>query len=161
MQTVLCIPERSLQQSAGPSIQSGVVELAHSYVSADSDALSAEEASGAAKASLQKAITWCTTDAAGPSLGLLRAALLDLASVLIAEKAVPGALACLQAAATAGACLRALLTAPQDLDMVNAAAVPAWASTSLQGGLCIELLHVSSHAMAKAVFCGTELFLCI
>ena len=110
--------------------------------------MSAEEAGGAAKANLQKAITWCTTDAAGPSLGLLRAALLDLASVLIAEKAVPGALACLQAAATAGACSRALLTAPQDLGLVNAAAVPAWVSTLLQGkwvlaSACHHYLHVS------------------
>lgn len=110
----------------------------------------AEEAGAAAKASLQKVITWCTTDAAGPSLGLLRTALLDLASVLLAEKAVPGALACLQAAATAGACLDALLAAPQDLGAVAAAALPAWVSTLLQGELymppgsmctCLSALH--------------------
>lgn len=112
--------------------------LAHrSYVYLNVEFLSTEEAGGAAKASLQKAITWCTTDAAGPSLGLLRGALLDLAAVLSAEKAVPGALACLQAAATAGACLNTLLTAPQDLGVVSAAAVPAWVSTSLQGELCM------------------------
>ena len=110
------------------------------YVPSSSTVFCTEEAGAAAKASLQKAITWCTTDAAGPSLGLLRTALLDLASVLIAQKAVPGALACLQAAATAGACLNALLTAPQDLGMVNGAAVPVWVSTSLQG----EAVHANS-----------------
>lgn len=130
------------------------------YVLPDLNVLSAEEAGGAAKASLQKAITWCTTDAAGPSLGLLRAALLDLASVLIAEEAVPGALACLQAAATAGACLNALLTAPQDLGAVNAAAVPAWVSTSLQGkrvtpSACqLSSMHVSLAVLHVQLNCG-------
>lgn len=95
----------------------------------------AEVAQSEGKASLQKAITWCTTDAAGPGLGLLRTALLDLTSMLLAQKAVAGAHACLQAAATAGACLKALLSAPQDLGTVAAAAVPAWASTILQGQL--------------------------
>ena len=99
--------------------------------------LCADEARAAAKASLRKAITWCTTDAAGPSLGLLRSALLDMASGLLAERAVPDAFACLQGAATAGACLSTLLTAPQDLCVVTAAAVPAWASTMLQGWLHI------------------------
>lgn len=141
------------------------------YALPDLNVLSAEEAGGAAKASFQKAITWCTADAAGPGLGLLRAALLDLASVLIAEKAVPGALACLQAAATAGACLNALLTAPQDLGVVNTADVPAWISTSLQGECIVasacqlSSMHVSSAVLhvqlsfgflaVKAVFCVT------
>ena len=146
MQTLLCVPKRELQRSAG-AIHPGIARLAHSCVSPDCNSLAAEEAGTAAKASLQKTISWCTTDAAGPSLGLLRAALLDLASVLIAEKAVSGALACLQAAATAGACLSALLTAPQDLGMVNSAAVPAWLSMSLQGELTIEVLHVSLTGM--------------
>jgi hypothetical protein len=86
-----------------------------------------------AKASLQKAITWCTTDAAGPSLGLLRGALLDLASLLLAEGALPSALACLQTAAAAGTCRDALLSAPQVLGPITATAVPAWAMQLLQG----------------------------
>lgn len=95
-----------------------------------------------AKASLQKAMTWCTMDAAGPSLGLLRGALLDLASLLLAEGAVPGALACLQTAAAAGTCRDALLTAPQVLGPITATAVPAWAMQLLQGNL-LHLLFCS------------------
>lgn len=123
--------------------------------------LPAEEAVIAAKASLQRTITWCGTDAAGPSLGLLRTALLDLASMLIAEKAVPGALACLKAAATAGACLDALLAAPQDLGFVTAAAVPAWALALLQGeqGLpasrmhtCLSTVHCCLHISRTCCF---------
>ena len=93
----------------------------------------ASENRASAKASLRKAITWCCTDAAGPSLGLLRIALLDLASALLAEGAVPDAHACLQAASTAGACRDTLLKAPQALGAVTAAAVPAWATQLLQG----------------------------
>ncbi len=94
-----------------------------------------------AKASLQKVITWCTTDAAGPSLGLLRGALLDLASLLLAEGALPGALACLQSAAAAGTCRDALLSAPQVLGPITATAVPAWAIQLLQGRFFCLLLY--------------------
>ncbi len=93
----------------------------------------AGEMASTAKTSLQKVITWCTTDAAGPSLGLLRGALLDLASLLLAEGALPGALACLQSAAAAGTCRDALLSAPQVLGPITATAVPAWATQLLQG----------------------------
>ena len=86
-----------------------------------------------AKASLSKAITWCTTDAAGPSLGLLRSALLDLASLHLAEGTIPSAFACLQAASAAGSCRDALLKAPQALGAVTASAVPAWATQLLHG----------------------------
>ncbi|KAL0048239.1 hypothetical protein WJX82_010821 [Trebouxia sp. C0006] len=95
--------------------------------------LAAGEMASTAKASLQKVITWCTTDAAGPSLGLLRGALLDLASLLLAEGALPGALACLQGAAASGTCRDALLSAPQVLGPITATAVPAWAIQLLQG----------------------------
>ncbi len=94
-----------------------------------------------AKASLQKVITWCTTDAAGPSLGLLRGALLNLASLLLAEGALPGALACLQSAAAAGTCRDALLSAPQVLGPITANAAPAWAIQLLQGRFLHLLLH--------------------
>ena len=93
----------------------------------------AGEMASTAKASLQKVITWCTTDAAGPSLGLLRGALLDLASLLLAEGALPGALACLQSAAASGTCRDALLSAPQVWGPITATAVPAWAIQLLQG----------------------------
>ena len=101
----------------------------------------AGEMASTAKASLQKVITWCTTDAAGPSLGLLRGALLDLASLLLAKGALPGALACLQSAAAAGTCKDALLSAPQVLGLITATAVPAWAMQLLQGRFLHLLLH--------------------
>lgn len=104
----------------------------------------AGEMASTAKASLQKVITWCTTDAAGPSLGLLRAALLDLASLLLAEGALPKALACLQSAAAAGTCRDALLSAPQVLGPITATAVPAWAIQLLQG----KFLHLLFHRLS-------------
>lgn len=123
----------------------------------------AGEAAIAAKAILQKAITWCTMDAAGPSLGLLRMALLDLASVLLSEGALPGALACLQAAATAGGCREALLQGPQALGAVTVTAVPTWATQLLQGvptfstgklacmyhkpdSVCLAVINISRHS---------------
>ena len=83
-----------------------------------------------------KVVTWAATDAAGPSLPLLRSALLDLASIHLAEAAVPAATACLQAATAAGRCLDQLLTAPQALGPVTAPAVPTWAVQLLQGICC-------------------------
>ena len=85
--------------------------------------------------------------------------------MLIAEKAVPGALACLQAAATAGACLDALLAAPQDLGVVPAAAVPTWVSTLLQGELgmpapsmytCLSPLHCCVCISGALVFAPVQ-----
>jgi hypothetical protein len=105
----------------------------------------AGEMASTAKASLQKVITWCTTDAAGPSLGLLRGALLDLASLLLAEGALPGALACLQGAAASGTCRDALLSAPQVLGPITATAVPAWAIQLLQG----RFLHLLFCRLSK------------
>lgn len=90
-----------------------------------------------AKASLSKAITWTTTDAAGPGLPLLRTALLDLASIHLAETAVPAATACLQAVAAVGRCLEQLLKAPQALGSVTPAAIPSWAVQLLQGMHCL------------------------
>ena len=106
------------------------------------------------KASLTKAITWATTDAAGPGLPLLRTALLDLASIYIAEQAVPAAAACLQAAAVAGRCLEQLLRAPQALGPVTASAVPTWAAELLQGmpftTVMVAILETAHAAQSNA-----------
>ena len=56
----------------------------------------AEKAREEGKASLQKVVTWGSTDAAGPSLPLLQHALLDLASLHLAAGAVPAALGAIQ-----------------------------------------------------------------
>ena len=105
------------------------------------------------KASLTKAITWASTDAAGPSLPLLRTALLDLASIHVAEQAVPAAAACLQAAAVAGRCLEQLLRAPQALGPATASAVPTWAAELLQGmpftAVMVAILE-TAHAAQKS-----------
>lgn len=94
---------------------------------------SAEAAMVEGKASLQKVVAWASTDAAGPSLPLLQAALLDLASLHLPAGAVPAALACLQAAAAVGRCLSHLTKAPQALGPVNPSCVPTWAVQLLQG----------------------------
>ena len=116
---------------------------------ADTGDAGAGKAASAAKVSLQRAITWCTTDAAGPSLALLRGALLDLASVLLAEGALPHVLACLQAAATVGTCRDSLQMAPQSLGAVTATAIPTWAVQLLQGVLAL------SHNMTALGQCAT------
>ena len=89
------------------------------------------------KATLMKVVTWAATDAAGPGLPLLRTALLDLASIHLAEAAVPAAMGCLQAAAAAGQCLDQLLKAPQALGPVSATSIPTWAVQLLQGMFCM------------------------
>ena len=90
---------------------------------------------------LSAAVSFAATDAAGPTLPVARAALLELAGAHMGAGAAGQAHAALQAAARAAACLSVLQRGAAGLGQVPPPAVPAWAAQLLNGEPTLQLRH--------------------
>jgi hypothetical protein len=127
-------PDALLGWLGSPSpggVPTGSTRLSHEPVTATGVAATAAKLS-AARAALCSAITVACTDA-GHLRGVVRSALLELASLFVAAADARAAAACLRGAGAAAAKLDLLLLSSHQLAPVAAAQLPEWAVAHVKG----------------------------